>query len=379
MRDSIRFTLSDTANILHAGSGGLSELQEALRAGHSIVATTNRDTPVRALPTSEQRLFVQTAGSSGAPKVIRRGPQSWLASFATNQSLFEITPNDTYAVLGHLSHSLALYGAMEAMHLGCGLTALADLSPKRQHAVMREFGASVIYATPTQLRMIAKAATAPLSDVRLVLCGGGKLDPALRATLADLLPKAQVLEFFGASETSFITLADRLTPAGSVGRAYPEVELRIDQGEIWVKSPFLFEGYEKGHSHETRWRDGYLSIGEMGYLDAGGYLFLQGRRTRMVTVADRNVFPEEVEATLLAHPGIHEAAVITPPDPLRGHSIIAVVVGDADEADLRAACREALDTAAIPRTFRFRSELPKLPAGKPDLQLLLKRWQEGHL
>jgi len=379
MRDSTRFALSDTAHILHAGTSGLPVLLDAIKAGHSIRASANPEMPVQALSEVEQKLYVQTAGSSGTPKVIQRRPVSWQASFETNRARFEITPGDTYAVLGHLSHSLALYGVMEALHLGCGLAVLADMSPKRQYTAFDAFAVSVIYATPTQLRLIAQATPAPLASVRLVLCGGGKLDADLRGTLRKLLPNAEVLEFFGASETSFVTLGDERTPSGSVGRAYPDVELRIDQGEIWVKSPYLFEGYESGKSKDTRWDGDFLSIGEMGYLDAKGYLFLQGRRSRMVTVADHNIFPETIEATLMAQAGVSEAAVITPSDPLRGHSVVAVIVGDADEAALRAACRDALGKTAVPRSILFRADLPKLPAGKPDLQLLLNRWQEGSL
>lgn len=379
MRDRTRFSLSETAHILHAGGHGLPVLLEALKTERSIYATTDRDAAVVAVQEPEQKLYVQTAGSSGTPKVIRRNPNSWRASFETNRTLFDVKASDTYAIFGHLSHSLALYGIMEALHLGCGLAVLAEMSPRRQCAAVQEFSVSVVYATPTQLRLLSQSAKAPLPDVRLVLCGGGKLDMALRDKLSALLPNAHVFEFFGASETSFITLADAGTPSGSVGRAYPGVALRIDQSEIWINSPYLFEGYETGENRDTRRKDGFLSIGEMGYLDANGYLFLQGRRSRMVTVADQNIFPEAIEALLLAQPGVQEAAVITPAEILRGHSVVAVVVGDADQNALRSASREALGAAAVPRSIVFRTKLPKLPAGKPDLQLLLKLWQEGNL
>ena len=196
-------------------------------------------------------------------------------------------------------------------------------------------------------------------------------------------PAAQVVEFFGASEASFITVSDEETPLGSVGRAYPEVVLRIGEdcavgetGEIWVKSPYLFDGYERGDSSLTRWRDGFLSIGEMGKLDAAGYLYLQGRRSRMVTVADQNVFPEAIEGVLMAQAGVEAAAVIAPRDPLRGHVIVAAVVGTASAVDLRKVCRAELGEAAVPRTIWGISSMPMLPAGKPDLQRLETLWNE---
>jgi long-chain acyl-CoA synthetase len=150
-----------------------------------------------------------------------------------------------------------------------------------------------------------------------------------------------------------------------------------ETGEIWVKSPYLFEGYETGSSALTRWQDGFVSIGEMGKLDAAGYLYLQGRRSRMVTVADQNVFPEAIEAVLMAQSEIEAAAVITPTDPLRGHIIVAVVVGKANAADLRKLCRAELGEAAVPRKIWNMSSMPMLPAGKPDLQYLETLWEES--
>ena len=377
MHESTRFSISDQSTILHAGSADVGLLLQAVREGKTIFAgaelATRTDDP--------QRLIVQTAGSTGTPKKIRRTPTSWRASFETNRSLFEITDRDRYAVFGQLSHSLALYGVMEALHLGCDIAILDDMPPARQVKALVDFGVSVLYATPTQLRLLLRAKPPRLTDIRLVICGGGKLDARLREDLGDVMPKAQIIEFFGASETSFITLGDQSTPEGSVGSPYPDVSIRIGDdlpagqvGEIWVKSPYLFEGYESGESAD--WDGGYLSIEEMGLLDETGHLYLKGRKTRMVTIADQNVFPEAIEARLLEEPAVSEAAVITPEDGLRGHSLVAFVVSSLSEGDIRKLCREALGPTAVPREIMFVETLPKLAAGKPDLQTLTKLWQE---
>ena len=155
------------------------------------------------------------------------------------RALFGIGPGVSVAVLGGLVQSLALYGALEGMHLGARVHLLGGLRPDRQAQALAARGVQVLYATPAQLRGLAGA----LPDLRLVLVGGSKLDAGLRAGLAALAPGAELREFYGAAETSFITLADADTPEGSVGRAYPGVELDIRQGEVWVKSPYLFNGY----------------------------------------------------------------------------------------------------------------------------------------
>ncbi|MBE1283407.1 MAG: AMP-binding protein [Rhodobacteraceae bacterium] len=377
------FRKATTAHLLTRKSASVVVLEKALMECLSLTASPLSDAPLQIAPGTPQRLYCESSGSSGTPKLIRRTPASWMASFEVNTHRFNITPRDRYAVLGHLGHSLSLYAAIEAMHIGCGLAVLNDLAPLHQAAALRAHRISILYATPSQLRLICKADADPLPSVSRILCGGGHLDTALRDQLAVHFPDAQVVEFFGASETSFISISDSQSPRGSVGHAFPGVTLRIgdglaqgQMGEIWVKSPYLFDGYEKGDSPLTRWQDGYLSIGELGKLDEAGNLFLQGRLSRMVTVADQNVFPEAIEAVIMAQPGIDAAAIITPDDPLRGSSIVAAIVGDVSESALRQICRTELGDASVPRYVWVLDTLPMLPAGKPDLKRLETLWRE---
>ncbi|MCV2891359.1 AMP-binding protein [Ruegeria aquimaris] len=383
-KDRDNFQIAPTARILTPDAAGAACLERCLRDQASFRSSPLADTPLQKKPDNPQRVFCESSGSSGAPKLIRRSPASWLDSFDINETLFGISPQDTYAVFGHLGHSLSLFAAVEAMHLGCRLAILSGQTPARQAQALRQHGATMIYATPSQLRLVISADPNPFAEIRSIICGGGTLDSALRKMLADRFPSARVLEFFGASETSFISLSDDQTPLGSVGRPYPGVEIRIgdgcapgETGEIWVKSPYLFEGYEEGNSALTNWDGGFLSVGEMGQIDNNGYLYLRGRRSRMVTVADQNVFPEAIEAVLLAQDGVEAAAVLALTDPRRGHRIVAAIQGGAADAALRRACRAALGDAAVPREIRRLSQMPLLPAGKPDLQRLESMWPES--
>lgn len=313
-------------------------------------------------------LYCQSSGSGGRVKTIRRSQASWLASFEVNREAHGFGPGDHYAVLGQLGHSLALYATVEALHLGAGLSVLAGDGPRSQIAALAR-GVSTIYATPTQLQRLLAAAEAPLPDVAHVFCGGGRLDPDCRAALAGLFPQAAIREFYGASETSFIALADATTPDGSVGRAYPGVELDLsDGGEIRVRSPYLADGYAEPDLHLAL-RDGWLATGDVGAVDADGHLFLRGRLGRMVTVADRNLFLEDVEAAMRAA-GADQCVALALPDPLRGHAVLAVIEGAEDDAliqRLRRQCRATLGDHAAPRRVVFMEQLPRLASDKPDL------------
>ncbi|WP_348541458.1 hypothetical protein [Sulfitobacter albidus] len=110
-----------------------------------------------------------TGGTSAAPKVILRRDASWTASFAVHAEIFDLGPADTVAILGTLDHSLALYAAVEALNLGAALLPLSG----RAHADLAR--ASVLYATPTQLRLLGDAPPCP--RLRLLLCGAARLTP----------------------------------------------------------------------------------------------------------------------------------------------------------------------------------------------------------
>ncbi|WP_431300529.1 AMP-binding protein [Tabrizicola sp. BL-A-41-H6] len=310
-----------------------------------------------------------TSGSTGTPRRIRRSHASWIASFDVNAARFGIGPGARVAVLGRLVHSLSLYGAVEGMHLGAEVHLLDGLRPDRQRGALAERRVTQLYATPAQLRLLTDHSGPVCPDLRLILVGGSKLDAALRAAAGKLAPAARIVEFYGAAETSFITLADTTTPEGSVGAVYPGVELELRAGQVWVKSPYLFDGYA-GDPGGAVLSEGWLSVCEMGRLDAG-WLYLSGRAGRMVTVADQNVFPEEIEALLAALPGIRHGAVLARPDARRGMVLLAVAQGDpAQEAAIMAALRAALGPLKAPKALIWRADWPTLASGKTDLSAL---------
>ncbi len=324
-----------------------------------------------------------TAGSSGRPRRIRRSQASWAASFAVNADLFGIGPGLSVAVLGRLVHSLSLYGALEGVCLGAEVHLLDGLRPDRQRQALLDRRVAVIYATPAQLRLLVEGGGPVLPRLRLVLVGGSKLDDGLRAALGALAPTAAVREFYGAAETSFVTLSDNDVDPASVGRAYPGVTLSLrdpkgtevregTMGEVWVNSPYLFAGYGDGMG-QARWQDGWLSVGEIGHL-AHGALVLAGRVGRMVTVADQNVFPEQIEAWLSTLPGVDRAAVLPRADAMRGTVLVAVLRGDkAQEAAILRAARSALGPLKAPRAVIWCDDWPVLSSGKTDLAALARR------
>ncbi|WP_405054082.1 AMP-binding enzyme, partial [Tabrizicola sp.] len=118
------------------------------------------------------------------------------------------------------------------------------------------------------------------------------------------------------------------------------------------------------------WSDGWLSVGEIGRLEAG-YLYLAGRSGRMITVADQNVFPEQIEALMLTLPGVRQAAVLPVSDCLRGVVLLAVLQGDPmAEPAIMATLRRELGPLKAPKALIWRQDWPTLPSGKTNLVAL---------
>jgi long-chain acyl-CoA synthetase len=338
---------------------------------------------------SARYLHCETSGSSGRPKVVRRTQASWIESFEINRPSLNLCAQDCAVVFSSVHNSLALYGVLEAAHVGAVVMSLRGVRPDKQLNEIDRAGGSILYITPTQLGLMCVAFLdhSPVLSVRHILVGGGQLSQGVRDKAAEVFPNSTLTHFYGAAETSFIAWSDATTPPGSVGRAYPNVVISIrdpagnetpKDGEIWVKSPYLFEGYASGESGDTQWDDGFLSIGEFGRLDMDGNLFVAGRKSRMVTIADHNVFPEEIEAFLAARVDADHVAVVPRPDAKRGNQLVAVIAG-ADAAtsvdELLRACHQGLGPLKSPKEIRLVPEIPLLVGGKLDY-LTISQWAE---
>ena len=214
----------------------------------------------------------------------------------------------------------------------------------------------------------------------MLLGGGPAPRPLLDACAAREVP---VVQTYGLTETAsqVATLApgDALRKLGSAGKPLFPTELRIARdeqpappgavGEIQVRGPTVMRGYvnrPEATSHALA--GGWLRTGDLGYLDEAGYLYVASRRDDLIVSGGENVYPAEVEAVLLSHPAIEEAAVLGAPDERWGQVPVAFVklrAGvTADESTAIAFCRERLAGYKVPKRVRFVDALPRNAGGK---------------
>ncbi len=216
--------------------------------------------------------------------------------------------------------------------------------------------------------------------MRLFISGSA---PMTRATHEEFFERTghQILERYGMTETGMITsnpLIGERRP-GTVGPALPGVEVRVSggpPGAIEVRGPNVFAGYwNRPELRETEFTpDGFFVTGDLGVMDADGYLEIVGRSKDLIITGGLNVYPKELEEVIDGFPGVLESAVVGVPDADFGEMVVAVVVASAglalDEGDLKDLARATLASFKVPRRFIVVAELPRNSMGKVQKALL---------
>jgi acyl-CoA synthetase (AMP-forming)/AMP-acid ligase II len=292
---------------------------------------------------------------------VLRSAESWRASFATVAGLLDAGPQDVVLLPAPPSSSLSLFSLAHALDGGPrpllgGAGATGGGPP------------TCLHGTPQALRAVLDAGAPP--TLRTALIGGSHLDAALRERAA--AAGIRVTAYYGAAELSFVAV-----DTGDGLRAFPGVELRIVDGELWVRSPFVALGYGEGGGPLRR-EDGWATVGDRAEL-TDGRLRLLGRADDAILSASATIVPEEVEAMLRSVRGIRDAVVFGLPREPVGALVAAFVELDgATAADLRAASAAHLAPAHRPRQW-FAGELPRTANGKPARAEAVRRALAGEV
>ena len=317
----------------------------------------------------------KTGGISKEPKFVLRTARSWISSFEIINSLQKEKEN--YLVFGDLTHSLALYGMLEALHSGHNVHHIQKLRSKSELKASVKFEPTFVYITPTQIRFISSFFITLPSTLNIFI-GGGRLNSETREMAKQIFPNATVHLFYGSSETSFITISDEFTPVGSVGKAFPNVEIKVEKkgsnkNRIWVKSDYLFLDYAEGSNKNLVWQDDWLTIGEYGKIDRDGYLFLLSEDSSRITIADKTMETYEIEDKLKTAENVIDAAVWKIENKLSDYRIVAAVAtnGEVHSDKLYDTLKEINKIFKPKKIYKISSnEWPLLPSGKTNLRAL---------
>ncbi len=330
--------------------------------------------------------LIYTSGTTGRPKgVLLSAGNHWWSATASGLNL-GLHSDDRWLAVLPLFHVGGLSILMRGAIYGIPVLIHERFDPAAAlHAIEHEGVTIASFVAIMLQRLLDLAGERPFpAHFRCALLGGGPAPlPLLEACVARGVP---VVQTYGMTETASqaATLAptDALRKLGSAGQPLLPLELRIDAdgreaapgeaGEICVRGPMVTAGYY-GQPEATAAAivDGWLHTGDMGHLDAEGFLYVLDRRSDLIISGGENIYPAEVEASLLAHPAVQEAGVVGVPDAQWGQMPVAYVVlrpehtpSDALAEELIAFCRARLAAYKLPRSISFAAELPRTASGK---------------
>ncbi|HEY2921250.1 MAG TPA: AMP-binding protein, partial [Candidatus Binatia bacterium] len=334
---------------------------------------------------SAPSLILYTSGSTGRPKgaVFSHAALSF-ANHSWAEPVMGLTADDTVLVAVPLAHSLGLNGGLLAPLLtGATIVLLERFTPEGVFAAIKKHRVTVFPAVATIFRRLLNSAAfsqADFSSLRLAISGAAPCPWELAVEWREK-SATRIVRGYGMTELfrplSFCA-GDPSDLPSAVGRAVPGVEIRmvVDEGttrdgigELWIKSPAMMDGYlyAPDETNEVI-SDGWFKTGDLVTVSPEGYVEIVGRKRERILRGGYSVFPQEVEAVLLSHPAVAEAAVVGVPDVDLGQEVAAFVSLKRTEKltseDLLSYCKDHLARYKYPRQVHIVPELPKGPTGK---------------
>jgi long-chain acyl-CoA synthetase len=328
-------------------------------------------------------LYLYTSGTTGRPKGVVLTHDNLLANVDSCQKAGEFDHRDSFLCLLPFFHTYAITGTFLLPLLNGSKMVLVDrFQPAKVLGLIQEHKISVFLAIPSMYRVLASTeGPFDVSSVRFPISGGEPLPTAVADAFEERFG-VPIFEGYGQTEAAPVVTLN--TPgsrkAGTIGKSLPDVEVAIwddqnrvlppDQiGEIMARGRNVMQGY-RGLPDETAKTitDGWLHTGDLGKVDADGFVTITGRKKDLIISAGENIYPREIEEVVAQHPNVKEVAVIGVKDEVRGEVPKAFVIPrentSLDDKELRAFCREKLANYKIPKYFEIVPDLPRTPTGK---------------
>jgi long-chain acyl-CoA synthetase len=334
---------------------------------------------------SAPSLILYTSGSTGRPKgAVFSHDALTFANHSWAEPVMGLTPDDTVLVAVPLAHSLGLNGGLLAPLLtGATIVVLEHFTPEAVFTAIKKHHVTVFPAVATIFRRLLNSpafAQADFSSLRLAVSGAAPCPWELAVEWQEK-SATRIVRGYGMTEL-FRPLSfrseDPTEVPDAVGQPVPGVEIRtvVEEeasrdgiGELWIKSPAMMDGYLDAPEETNEViSDGWFKTGDLTIISPEGYVQIVGRKRERILRGGYSVFPQEVEAVLLSHPAVAEAAVIGIEDADLGEEVAAFVSLKRTEKlsseELLSYCKDHLARYKYPRQVHIVSELPKGPTGK---------------
>ncbi len=336
-----------------------------------------------------------TSGTTGRPKGVTTGvwdERTARAVFEDEAAVWHFDPQDLHLVCSPMYHTVSVRFCAGTLLSGGSLAILGRFDAPTALDVLRRLRPSTAFLVPTHLQRILQSPELGPDEVfdslRLLAHAGAPCPPSVKRAIMERVRPGTVWEFYGSTEAQFTVCGpdEWLAHPGTVGRARPGRRLFIGAGDdgadgggtIWCDMPDFarFSYWRNEEATREAWRGAACTVGDLGRLDADGYLYLSGRRHDLIISGGVNVYPAEVEAILSAVPGLVQLAVFGVPDAQWGQKVCVAYVaeGSGVEDALRSVAAAQLAPYKRPKDYFAVADLPHTATGK-----LIRRAVPGHL
>jgi long-chain acyl-CoA synthetase len=342
-----------------------------------------------ALPQPSNMIY--TSGTTGHPKGVRRNaptPEQTASAERMRAMIYGLKPGARALLPGPLYHSAPNSFGLRAGRLGGALVLMPRFDPEEFLRLIEVQKIDTIFMVPTMFIRLMKLPEqtrrkSDMSSLRHVIHAAAPCPADVKRAMIEWWGPV-IYEFYGSTESGAVTFAnseDALKKPGTVGKISPGAELRfvgddgrvLPQGEIGeiysrIAANPDFTYHNKPEKRAEIERDGFITSGDVGYIDEDGYVFICDRKRDMVISGGVNIYPAEIEAALHAIAGVHDCAVFGIPDHEFGEALMAVVEPEAgvtlDIADIRAQLKTSLADYKVPKHVEIQSQLPREDSGK---------------
>jgi fatty-acyl-CoA synthase/long-chain acyl-CoA synthetase len=345
--------------------------------------------------------MIYTSGTTGKPKGTVRRPAG--ASSAANTAAFVglmgWNGDDVYLSTGPLYHSAPLGFMLVIQALGGSVVIQRHFDPEDWLRLVQEHKVTTSFSAPTPIRRVVDLPPGVVesydtSSLQRLLANAAPWPFELKRKYVQRINDTSLFEVYGSTELGVNTLLlppDQMRKPGSCGKPVPGVTIELiddegnlvtepmQPGELFVSSEATFGAYYKdADKYESSRRGDFLSVGDVAYVDDEGYFYICDRKSDMIISGGVNIYPAEIEAVLIAHPDLGDAAVFGIPDDEWGEAVHAVVTlypgHEVTDDAIQAFCREHLAGYKIPRTIDRMAEIPRSASGK----ILKRELREPH-